>query len=115
MKADHVSLLDVGAVSPITEYFLLATGTQPRHVRALVEETERVLRDMGIRPVGREGAEGGTWAVLDYGPLVVHVFQPESRSLYDLDMLWGDGRKIRWRAPKPRATGGGPPPSPAPG
>lgn len=99
MKAEDVTVLDVGAVSPIAEIFVLATGSNARHVKALAEEVVHGLRALGIRPASVDGAEQGYWAVADYGPLVVHLFQPKAREYYDLEMLWGDGKKVRWKAP----------------
>jgi ribosome-associated protein len=104
MKAEDVVVLDVGAISPVTEYYVLATGTAPRHVAALAQEAVHTLRETGVRPSATEGFEQGTWALADYGPLVVHVFDPRARKFYDLDMLWGDGPKVRWQAPKRRAA-----------
>jgi ribosome-associated protein len=104
MKAEDVVLLDVSEVSPIAEYFVLATGTAARHVSAMAAETVAVLKAMEIRPAGVDGAEQGTWAVVDYGPLVVHIFQRAARDYYDLEMLWGDGRRIKWKAAERRAS-----------
>jgi ribosome-associated protein len=103
-KGGDVVVLDVGEVSPIAEYFVLASGSNARHVRALVENLVRSLKDEGIRPDSVDGAEQGSWAVADYGPVVVHVFLPDTRALYDLELLWGDGSKVRWRAPAKRAA-----------
>ena len=97
MKAEDLVVLDVSEVSPLAEYFVLANGTGARHVTALAEEVVRVLKDMGARPDGMDGVAQGHWAVVDYGPLVVHCFQPAAREFYDLDMLWGDGAKVRWK------------------
>jgi len=105
MKAEAVLILDVGEVSPITEYFLLATGDNARQVKALAQEAVRALAAEGIRPSSTDGFDQGTWAVVDYGPLVVHVFQPQAREFYDLEMLWGDGKKVRWMAPARKAAG----------
>lgn len=104
MKAEKVVVLDVAEVSPIAEIFLIASGDNPRHVRALAQEAVRALSAEGIRPHSTDGLEQGIWAVLDYGPLVVHVFRPESREFYDLEMLWGDGKRVRWQAPKAKAA-----------
>lgn len=90
----------MGEISPITEFFVLATGTGPRHVKALAEGVLGSLRELGIRSHSVDGAMEGMWAVIDYGPVVVHVFQPSARAFYDLEMLWGDGKKVRWAAPK---------------
>jgi ribosome-associated protein len=103
-KAADVVVLDVGEVSPIAEFFVLASGTNPRHVRALAENTVRSLKDDGIRPDSVDGAVQGSWAVVDYGPVVVHVFLPDTRALYDLELLWGDGSKVRWKAPAKKAA-----------
>ena len=103
-RGEDIVVLEVGELSPLSECFVLATGTNPRHVTALAEEAERSLKALDIRPSGREGVAQGYWAVLDYGPLLVHVFDPKARAFYDLDMLWGDGKKVRWRAPKPKSA-----------
>jgi ribosome-associated protein len=103
VKGEAIEVLDVSEVSPITEYFVLATGTGPRHVKALAEGAVRELRDMGIRAASMDGADEGTWAVVDYGPVVLHVFQATAREFYDLEMLWGDGKKVRWAAAKRKA------------
>ncbi len=102
MKGEGIEVLDVSEVSPITEYFVLATGTGPRHVKALVEGAVKTLKDMGIRADSVDGAEEGRWAVVDYGPVVLHAFQAQAREFYDLEMLWGDGKKVRWAAPAKR-------------
>lgn len=99
LRGEEIVVLDVGEVSPIAEIFVLATGTNPRHVKALSDETVRALKALDIRPDSVDGAEQGYWAVVDYGPLVVHLFQPKAREFYDLEMLWGDGKKVRWKAP----------------
>jgi ribosome-associated protein len=104
MKAEDVLVLDVGEVSPITEVFVLATGSNARHVKALAEEAVAALKGLGARPVSVDGAEQGFWAVVDVGPVVIHLFQPRAREFYDLEMLWGDGKKIRWKAPARKAA-----------
>jgi ribosome-associated protein len=92
-------VLDVSAVSPITEFFVIATGDNPRHVKALAQEVVRVLKEDDVRPASKDGFDQGLWAVVDYGPIMVHVFQGDQRLFYDLEMLWGDGKKVRWKPP----------------
>ncbi len=99
LKGEDVLVLDVTDVSPITEFFVIATGDNPRHVKAMAEDVVAVLKKEEIRPLSADGAEQGTWAVVDYGPFMVHVFRRDQRSFYDLEMLWGDGTKVRWKAP----------------
>lgn len=106
MKGEDVVVLDVSEVSPITEFFVIATGDNPRHVKALAEDVVASLKKERIRPRAEDGFEQGMWAVVDYGPFMVHVFHREQRSFYDLEMLWGDGTKVRWKAPVRKAKAG---------
>lgn len=88
-------ILDVRGLSNITDYYLLATGNSPPHIRALLDELERVLRPDGVRPYRRAGTPESQWVVADYFDVVVHVFTADARSYYDLDRLWGDAGKVK--------------------
>jgi ribosome-associated protein len=78
----------------ITDVFVIATGTSRRHVRTLAEEVEAKLKEADRRPLRREGTEDATWVLLDYGDVVVHVFDEATRRYYDLERLWGDAPRI---------------------
>lgn len=93
-KGLGVVLLDVSRLLVITDVFVIASGTSNRHVRTLAEEVEMRLKDGGRRPLRREGLEDGTWVLLDYGDVVVHVFDEPTRSYYDLERLWGDAPRL---------------------
>jgi len=93
-KGLDVVLLDVSRLVVVTDLFLIATGTSARHVKTLVEEVEERLKRVGRRPLRREGTEYGKWVLLDYGDLVVHVFDAETREYYDLERLWGDAPRL---------------------
>ncbi len=80
----------------ITDLFVIASGTSRRHVLTLVEETEKQLKDIERRPLRREGMEGGQWVLLDYGDVVVHVFDEETRAYYDLERLWGNAPRLEF-------------------
>ncbi len=97
--ASDILLLDVSEQLVITDVFLLASAPNDRQVKAVVDEVEDRLRDMGAKPVRREGAEEGRWVLLDYGDLVVHVFGDETRRYYDLERLWSDVARVRWARP----------------
>lgn len=100
-KALHITLLDVGDLLQITEVFVLGTGTSRRHVLTLGESVADQLREeLGRKPLRVEGAEEGDWVLLDFGDVVVHVFQEQPRDFYDLERLWGDAPRIPW-TPKP--------------
>jgi ribosome-associated protein len=89
-KGLGVVLLDVSRLLVITDLFLITSGTSRRHVLTLAEEIEEKLKTSGRRPLRREGMEDATWVLLDYGDLVVHIFDEPTRRFYDLDRLWGD-------------------------
>lgn len=90
MKGEDIQVLDVSEPLTITDAFVLVSADNERLVNAIVEEVEDDLRDLGAKPVRREGVREGRWALLDYGMLVVHVFRHEEREFYGLDRLWKD-------------------------
>ena len=100
-KGLGIALLDVSGLLVITDVFVIATGTSRRHVRTLAEETEAQLKEADRRPLRREGMEDGTWVLLDYGDVVVHVFDEETRAYYDLERLWGDAPRLEFEPAGP--------------
>jgi ribosome-associated protein len=88
--ASDILLLDVSAQLVITDVFLLASAPTERQVAAVVDEIEDRLRDLGAKPLRREGEKEGRWVLLDFGDLVVHVQHQEERVYYALERLWKD-------------------------
>ena len=95
-KGADISILDVSELLQIVDAFVIATGANRRQVQALAEAVDERLREEGRRPLREEGRTEGEWLLLDYGDLVVHVFQPESRDYYSLERLWGDAPRLAW-------------------
>lgn len=93
-KAEDISAIDIGGVSILADYFLLASGGSSTQVKSLAEELEFKLSQEGIEPLRVEGSQSGTWIIVDYGQIVVHVFHRETREFYNLERLWADGRKM---------------------
>lgn len=94
-KAADVMVLDVADTLVITAYFVIATGASDRQVKSIADEIEDQLREKGgIKPIGREGEREGKWVLLDFGDVVVHVFQPEEREFYRLEKLWSDAPRL---------------------
>jgi len=91
-----VVTLDVSRLLVITDLFVIATGTSRPHVQALAEEAEAELKEIDRRPLRREGLKDATWVLLDYGDIVIHVFDQETRSYYDLERLWGDAPRTEF-------------------
>lgn len=82
----------------VTDVFLIASGTSRRHVQTLAEEVEMSLRPLGRRPLRREGMADATWVLLDYGDVVVHLFDRDTREYYDLERLWADAPRLAFTA-----------------
>jgi ribosome-associated protein len=100
-KAENILVLDVRKLSSVTDFFVIASGTSQPHLRAIVEEIHGKLRDEhDLRPARTDGATTGSWVVLDYFDVIVHVMHAETRARYDLEGLWGDARLVT--PPKPR-------------
>ena len=78
----------------ITDIFVIASGTSRRHVLTLADEVEEALRPMDRKPLRREGKEDGKWVLLDFGDIVVHLFDAETRAYYDLERLWADADRL---------------------
>ena len=93
-KGVDITLLGIAEVTTLADYFLICTGTSSTHVKSLCDSVEEALDNAGEPALRREGHRGGTWVLLDYGCLVVHVFTEETRQFYDLERLWGDAKKV---------------------
>ena len=90
-RGSDIVIQDVGDLLKITDWFVIATAANKRRADAIAEEVAERLRDeAGIWPVSREGVEEGRWILLDYGSIVVHIFQPAERELYRLEQLWDE-------------------------
>jgi ribosome-associated protein len=88
--AENIVAFDVSEQLVITDAFLLCSAANDRQVRAIVDEIEDKLREIGSKPVRREGERDGRWVLLDYADIVVHVQHEEERSFYALERLWRD-------------------------
>ncbi len=87
-------LLDVHELLVITDIFLIASGNTRRQVQSLIDAVEEGLRGHGRKPLRREGEDDSQWVLLDYGDIVVHVFDNPTRAYYDLERLWGDAPRL---------------------
>ncbi len=87
-KAQNIVALDVSGMTVITDCMLIASGRSALQVKALADEVEDRLSELGIEPARKEGQQEGRWIVLDYGSVLVHIFHAEEREFYRLDKLW---------------------------
>lgn len=93
-RAEDIQAIKIGDLTIIADYFIIADGTSNIHTKALAEEVEFKMTQLGIEPSRTEGYQGQTWIVLDYGDVVVHVFYKETRDYYNLERLWSDGTNV---------------------
>lgn len=93
-KAEDIKILEIGNISIIADYFIIANGTNASQVQALVDNVQDVLGRNGYEPKRVEGLRTSNWILLDYGDVVIHVFSKEDRLFYDLERIWRDGKSV---------------------
>ena len=98
LRGKETLVLDLTNVTPIVDYFVISTGSSGRQMRSVADEVRRIMRAAGSRPHGIEGENDASWILLDFGDIVLHVFSPEARKLYDLEHLWADAPRIDWKS-----------------
>lgn len=94
-KAKDVRILDISEVSVLADYFLIASGSNRNQVQAMVDNVEEKLHEAGFSPRQVEGYNTANWVLLDYGDIIIHVFDEENRLFYDLERIWRDGMPIK--------------------
>ena len=95
-KARDVVVLDMRGVTPLYDFFVLATGVSRRQIHTISEEIDAALHREGDKRLGIEGYEASKWVVQDYGDILIHVFDPDTRDYYKLEDLWADAEKVDW-------------------
>ena len=89
-KGENIQLLKTRELTTLADYFVICTATSTTQVKALADECEKVMKERGEAPHHIEGHRGGTWVLLDFSSVVVHLFMDEARQFYDLERLWKD-------------------------
>ncbi len=95
-KARDIIVLDMREVFLLTDYFVICSGGTDRQVGAIQEAVEERLRELGVKPVRREGEQHRKWVLLDYLDFVVHIFRQEEREYYEIERLWKDAPLVEW-------------------
>ena len=93
-KAEDIRVIEIGDISVIADYFVIANGTNPNQVSALVDSVEQELAKIDVLPKRIEGIGNSSWVLMDYGDIIVHIFSKEDRLFYDLERIWRDGKVI---------------------
>ena len=93
-KAEDIQIIDISEVSPLADFFIIANGTNRNQVQALADNVEELLGKLGYERRPIEGYESANWILLDYKDVIIHIFDKESRSFYDLERIWRDGKVV---------------------
>ena len=89
-------ILDVSHITPLFDCFVITTASNPRQLHAIAEGANAAMKEHGSPRISVEGKDSGNWVVQDYGDVVMHVFSPQGRDLYNLEGLWGDAKRVEW-------------------
>ena len=93
-KGENTKIIDISAVSVIADYFIITNGRSNSQINALVDNVNEKMHKAGYSLRQREGYGQGSWVLLDFGDVIVHVFDKENRSFYNLEHVWSDGREV---------------------
>ena len=93
-KGQDIQVLKTGDLTTLADYFVICTATSTTQIKALADACEKNLKEQGEPPHHVEGHRGGTWVLMDFSAVVVHIFDDEARKFYDLERLWQDAEKV---------------------
>lgn len=93
-KGINVIAIDINEISILADYFLIASGSNPNQVHALCDNVSEKMGKAGYSTKRTEGYNNANWILMDYGDIIIHIFDKESRSFYDLERIWADGKTV---------------------
>jgi ribosome-associated protein len=100
-QGEEIILLDVTGECPIAEQIIMVTAKGQRHAQALSDALLHLAKERNIASLGQEGYQTGTWILLDFNDIIVHIFQEDLRGFYNIEGLWSEGRRVDWKAGAP--------------
>lgn len=96
-KCEHVVLLDVRGLSQVTDYVVIGSGTSDRQMNSALDDCRELGDEHGLPAHRTSSDDRSTWLLADFVDVVVHLFEPNTRAMYDIEMLWGDAPRVPWR------------------
>jgi len=103
-NCEDILVLDLRGISPVTDFFVICTGTSDRQIRSVAENLADYAKSIGQRVWHEAGAESAEWIVMDFVDVVVHLFDQAHRKYYDLELIWGEAPRIDWQQQMPADT-----------
>jgi len=104
-NAEGIVVLDLRDISPVTDFFVICTGTSARQLRTVADDIAEYGKAVGQKVWHVAGQDGGDWIVMDFVDVVVHLFDQEHREYYDLELIWGEAPRVQWKRCKPPSPG----------
>ena len=95
-KCEDVTVMDLRGMSPVTNFFIICSGTSDRQMRTVADHMVEYGKKINEAPFSKSGYDTATWVLVDFIDVVVHIFTPDHRRYYDLELLWGDAPRIDW-------------------
>ena len=95
-NGEEITILDLRGLSPVTDYFVIGTGTSDRQIRSVSDELVTLGKQSGNPCFRTAGRDAGDWVVLDFVDVVVHLFNADRRRYYDLELIWGEAPRVEW-------------------
>lgn len=93
-KAENIKIIDISEISIMADYFIIASGNNPNQIQAMCENVKEKLGRSGYEYRQIEGYDTASWILMDYHDVIIHIFDKESRSFYDLERIWSDGKDV---------------------
>ena len=93
-KAEDLRVIEISEISPLADYFIIATGSNTNHIQAMVDAVDEALTKEEHQVKQIEGNRNSSWVLMDYGDIIVHIFSQEDRLFYNLEKIWTDGKRI---------------------
>lgn len=93
-KAKDIKVLELAGLTTLADYFVICSGGSSTQVKAIADEVEEKLSEIGVEPYGKEGFSMADWILMDYSDVVVHVFTPDSREFFNIEHLWADAKEV---------------------
>lgn len=90
-KAKDISIINIESISILADYFIICSGTSTTHIKAIADELETKMEEIGYKYLHKEGYNTARWILFDYGDIVLHIFHEEDRKFYNLERLWAEG------------------------
>lgn len=93
-KGEDIKIIDISSISIMADYFIIATGNSANQVQALIDNVDEQMAKNDIHPKQVEGYQNANWVLMDYGDVIIHVFDKDNRLFYNLERIWKDGKAV---------------------